>query len=519
MPVTFSVPGAGKTSIVYGAYAYLKSLPNENNKHIDRLLIISPLAAFAPWRNEYEECFQRKPSVKELTGVSPVHRESHFHSDEYTEITLISYHSASSKSDIENITAYLKRYKVMLVLDEAHKIKNVEGGKWAEAALSIAKYAKARVILTGTPAPNGYQDLYNLYKFIWPNKNVIDFPTHHLEELTNSHTPSAKEDINTLIDRVSPFFIRIKKSHLGLPQPIENAPIIVPMSESQRRIYDYIEKKYVDYYEQESGAGRFLGELKKAKLIRLMQCSTNPNLLNKPLSSYLDSEGLSKNLGIDDKDIIQLIQSYESEQEVPPKFVQVLELLKVINANEGADGRAVIWAIFIQNIIDLGKYLSSQGIKCELLYGETPNENDDTHEDVLTREKIIRTFHKKACPYKVIIANPFAVGESISLHKACHNAIYLEKNFNAAMYMQSKDRVHRYGLSENDTINYYYLLSENSVDQVIHERVLEKEQRMMEIVESREIPLLNLDMEDSSDDDDIEAIIKNYYARTSSQTQ
>ena len=239
----FSVPGAGKTSIVYGAYAYLKNLSTENNKHIDRLLIISPLAAFAPWKSEYEECFGRQPSVKELTGVSPVDRELHFYANQYTEVTLISYQSASNESDIENITAYLKRYKVMLVLDEAHKIKNVAGGKWAEAVLSIAKYAKARVILTGTPAPNGYQDLYNLYKFIWPNKNVIAFPVYHLQELTNNYTPSAREDIESLIDRVSPFFIRVKKSHLGLPEPIENDPIIVPMSQSQRTIYDYVEKK------------------------------------------------------------------------------------------------------------------------------------------------------------------------------------------------------------------------------------------------------------------------------------
>ena len=39
----FSVPGAGKTSIVYGAYAYLHNLPADNLKHIDRLLIVGPL--------------------------------------------------------------------------------------------------------------------------------------------------------------------------------------------------------------------------------------------------------------------------------------------------------------------------------------------------------------------------------------------------------------------------------------------------------------------------------------------
>lgn len=238
----FSVPGAGKTATVYGAYAYLKSLQEDNPKKIDRLLIISPLAAFAPWKNEYKECFGRETSVKELVGVSPEDRKNHFYSDIYTEITLISYQSASSMLDIKNIKAYLNRYNVMVVLDEAHKIKNVEGGKQAEAILSIAKYANSRVVLTGTPAPNGYQDLYNLYQFIYPDHNVIGYPVHYLQELSNTFTPKAKEDIAYLIENISPFFIRVKKSDLGLPDPLEHEPIMVDMSVNQRKIYSYIEK-------------------------------------------------------------------------------------------------------------------------------------------------------------------------------------------------------------------------------------------------------------------------------------
>ena len=50
----FSVPGAGKTSVVYGAYAYLHSLPPEHPKYVDRLLIIGPLSSFGPWEGEYQ---------------------------------------------------------------------------------------------------------------------------------------------------------------------------------------------------------------------------------------------------------------------------------------------------------------------------------------------------------------------------------------------------------------------------------------------------------------------------------
>ncbi len=514
----FSVPGAGKTSIVYGAYAYLKGLSKDNTKHIDRLLIISPLAAFSPWKNEYIECFGQNTSVKELVGTSQQERENHFYSDEYTEITLISYQSASNENDVKSIKDFLTRYKVMLVLDEAHRIKNTEGGKWAEAVLAIAKYANSRIILTGTPAPNGYQDLYNLYKFIWPSKDVISFPVNFLQTLSNDYTPSGKNNIQKLVNDIAPFFIRVKKSDLGLPAPTEN-PIMVQMSQTQRAIYDYIESKYMDSFETENSGYGFVDKLKKAKLIRLMQCVTNPNLLNKVLEGYLNEEGLSNNLGVDDRDIMQLIKSYDTRKETPPKFIKILELVKQINAKQGADGKVIIWSIFIQNIHDLKSYLNSNNIECELLYGAIPV--DKTEIDIPNREEIIKQFHQPDCPHKVIIANPFAVGESISLHKACHNAIYLEKNFNAAMYMQSKDRVHRYGLNKDDVINYYYLISENSIDETIHKRVLEKEQRMLDIIENEEIPLLNMNMEDSEEgeEDDIKAIIKDYHDRKTIATQ
>ena len=42
----FSVPGAGKTITVYGAYNYLKALPPENHRNIDRLVVVGPLSAF-----------------------------------------------------------------------------------------------------------------------------------------------------------------------------------------------------------------------------------------------------------------------------------------------------------------------------------------------------------------------------------------------------------------------------------------------------------------------------------------
>lgn len=163
----------------------------------------------------------------------------------------------------------------------------------------------------------------------------------------------------------------------------------------------------------------------------------------------------------------------------------------------------------------LKQYLESTGIPCQELYGETPVEREglDDDEFVLTREKIVKAFQHPDCPFKVIIANPFAVAESISLHKACHNAIYIERSFNAAHFVQSKDRIHRYGLEPNTITNYYYVLSRDTVDETIDTRLAEKERRMTEIMESMPIPLFNNVSEDLGDED-IKALIRDYVRRT-----
>ncbi len=81
--------------------------------------------------------------------------------------------------------------------------------------------------------------------------------------------------------------------------------------------------------------------------------------------------------------------------------------------------------------------------------------------------------------------------------------------------MQSKDRIHRVGLSPNSKTNYYFLHSSDSIDEDIYSRVLSKESKMIKIIESEEIPLIsnNLDYDNNPDNDDVKFIIKSYYDR------
>lgn len=303
---------------------------------------------------------------------------------------------------------------------------------------------------------------------------------------------------------------------MNIPPATVHPPIYVPMGPLQQRIYDFVEKKYMNEFMTDGAtdtSSRFKAALAQARTIRLMQAASDPAMLKTPLRDFFEDEEfpIEAYQAIDDSDVLKSILDYEAN-EVPAKYAAVKQLVDDILSS---NGKVVIWATFIHTIHGLKRYLESQGIPCQELYGATPVEKEGIEDDdfVLTREKIVKVFQNPDCPFKVIIANPFAVAESISLHKACHNAIYIERSFNAAHFVQSKDRIHRYGLGPDTVTNYYYVLSRDTVDETIDARLTEKERRMTEIMESMPIPLFNNISEDLGDED-IKALIKDYVRRT-----
>jgi SNF2 family DNA or RNA helicase len=274
----------------------------------------------------------------------------------------------------------------------------------------------------------------------------------------------------------------------------------------QQAIYDVLAAKTLSDIVKAPSERMKLRHWRKAKLVRLLQVASNPSLLSEFSEEFqippMNAEGMS---------ISELIENY-SKFEVPPKLEAVVKLVSELISK---DEKVLVWSSFIHNIKTLEKLL--ERFEPRVVYGDVPKDMNEN--EAFNREKMIREF-KASGRYNLLIANPSACAESVSLHKVCHHAIYLDRTFNCSQYMQSLDRIHRIGLDPNEQVNYYIFKSKDSIDEVIEQRLKEKQKTMLKLLDD-DFALLDLESsyddisEESEEEVDFAATIdhlKKYYA-------
>ncbi|MGS4992797.1 DEAD/DEAH box helicase [Bacillus cereus] len=453
----FSVPGAGKTTMIYASYCYHKHVV----KKVNKILVVCPMSAFEAWIREFEECFGYKPSAAYLNGPK---RKVYYEPNKHFDLYLINH--ATLSNDLELVKGLLTRDNYMIVADESHYFKNFSpNATWANDMLQIAPYGKVRIIASGTPAPNKETDFWSQITFLVGSELVLG---NRQSFSTQLEMATKKEKLMDMINAISH---RVTKADLNLP-PTETMVVPVEMMPIQRKLYDLLAKEISDEVAGFDEADRHVYvNWCRAKIIRLRQISSNPALLK----NSIDDRFVTGQL-------VDYVKNYE-DYEQSSKFTKTVEIA-MSHVQKGE--RVLIWSDFVQNIKDLHTYFKNQGVKVFHVYGEIPKEATDEVTDSLTRDNEINGFRENKG--SVLIANPQTLAESVSLHHHCHVAIYMDWSFNAAHSMQSRDRIHRVGLDSKILTKYYYIKNKNSVDKVILQRLEEKELRMNTIL-ANEVPV------------------------------
>lgn len=455
----FSVPGAGKTAMMYGTFAYLSS-PRVNE--VDKLLVVSPLNAFAAWRTEFEAVFGPKRQLHYLNMRDKKYNNNPGvvkHDWVQADVITINYESLQSKLNIIND---LLDSKTMLVFDEVHRVRGV-GGQRAKAALSLSQAPHYRYVLTGTPIPNGFRDIYNFLHLMYPD----EYSSFFAWDLTTLNNIDSK-DVNK---KLSSFFWRTNKEDLHVPKPDPDIIKEVEPSKNQQMLSQAI-------YETENGT--------LATFIRLLQASTNPELLATNIN-YKELGLVDADSGVWDKQASTVekenassgdaYKKYNLAKIESPKFELGIDLIdKLVSQGK----KVLVWGMFVGTMQKITDTLNGMGIKTTLVYGATPKQD---------REGMINNF--RTGDAQVLVSNPNTLGESISLHQTVHDAVYFEYNFNLTFMLQSRDRINRLGLSADQYTRYYYLMTKGDVahtgfiDSTVYKKLKDKEKVMLDAIDGQ----------------------------------
>ena len=400
--------GTGKSKVIIDTAAHLYA----NNK-ITALVIIAPNGVHRNWlRNEIplhlpewcprKSCYyyagMKRNDIKNWTEI--------INSKGCLKIFSFNVEGFVSKNAQNLINSIMGIEDVLLVVDESSRIKR-PGAKRTQFVTRIGRLAKYRRILTGTPVTKGPEDVFSQFRFLDPYilgyESFYSFKARYcIMGGYENRQIVAYENIDELTSNIEGHSYRIlKKDCLDLPDKIYQRAY-VDLSKAQRRLYNTMKDEWVaNYQERTIEAPEAI-----TRLLRLQQITCG----------WFPGEEGEEPQPIDEKN---------------PR----LELLKEILGD--IEGKAIIWARFRA---DLRAIEDALGKLAVAYHGGVSNDARALAVDAFQKDPKIRYF----------IGQPQSGGLGLTLTAASY-AIYYSNSFDLETRLQSEDRCHRIGTTQNVT--------------------------------------------------------------------
>lgn len=202
-------------------------------------------------------------------------------------------------------------------------------------------------------------------------------------------------------------FTRTTKHELGLP-PFEPKVRYLDMPPVHAEIYEALKGNFSARAEGSRGNIEGLGKA----MLRLLMAATSPALLLEGASRYEPLEYQLPPLTPAPGDSLYELLRNLPQYELSPKYQ---ETLKIVSDNANSGRKTLIWTTFVRSLTTLEKLL--EGYAPAVVYGGTAD-----------REDQLRRFREDPNCH-VLISNPATLGEGISLHHVCHDAVYVDRDF------------------------------------------------------------------------------------------
>ena len=418
--------GTGKTKIIIDNAAYLYA----NNK-ITALVIIAPNGVHRNWlRNEIPF------HLPEWCPRKAIHYSANMKKQEKEEWDSVQMSKDSLKIFAFNVEGFVSKKAqnliipimrsedVLLVVDESSRIKR-PSAKRTQFITKIGKQARYKRILTGTPVTKGPEDVYSQFKFLDPY--ILGYESFYSFKARycvmggyENRQIIAYNNIDELTKNIEGHSYRIlKKDCLDLPDKIYQRAY-VDLSEAQRRLYTTMKDEWLANYQEETI------EAPEAitRLLRLQQitCGWFPS---------------SEPIPIDEKN---------------PRLELLKELLSDI------EGKVIIWARFRADLRAIESELGSLAVA---YHGGVSNDARAAAVDAFQNNPKVRYF----------IGQPQSGGIGLTLTAASY-AIYYSNSFDLETRLQSEDRCHRIGTTNN--VTYIDIEANKTIDKKIIKALRDK---------------------------------------------
>lgn len=364
-----------------------------------------------------------------------------------------------------------------VIVDESTILKGFKGGRamkggaFGKSLMNVAKNASWRVVMSGTPAPNGAQDLWGQFHFLDPDgilleKSYSDFKATFMdvvhfggkkaaaaaekaaEEAEASgakpkqqpckwFVPKAKvEEISKII---APLTYRVKiRDHLhDLPEKTVMKRVM-PMTSEQSKHYKNMKESLSTVINDE----RISVSVKLAQLMKLRQITSG-----------------------------MLIDEQENVHFLPdnPKLDMLDQL---VNEEIDSQDKIIIYGQYQAEIEQLVSRYKDQGTVS--VYGG----NSST-----TNLANIKTFINDPA-VRIIVLHPKSAGHGITL-TCSHYMIFASIDYSYESYYQSVKRIER--ASQKHAMFVYALLAKNSIDEAMWLVLSQKGDSQAELIDQDEV--------------------------------
>jgi SNF2 family DNA or RNA helicase len=421
--------GTGKTKVLIDNLAMLY-----DKGKVDGALIIAPKGVVGTWYTN--ELPTHLPDHIEnvtvlwqanITKTQQEKLDTLFEIDTALHILIMNVEAFSTEKGKKFADKFLRSHRTMMAIDESTTIKNPKAGR-TKNILNLARDAKYRRIMTGSPVTKNPLDLFTQCYFLDPfhleHESYYSFRTRYAIMKTANisgrqiQLVSGFKNLGELSNKLKPFAYRVlKEDCLDLPDKIFIKRQI-QLTPDQRKLYDQMKKQALAILEGKVSST----QNSLTQLMRLQQITCG---------HFTDDTGS--------------VQPIENNR--------VNELMDVL---EDVEGKAIIWAHYQYDINKIIKAVVEKYGPGSVVdyYGLTPKEE--------RQGNITRFQGDPKCRF--FIGTPSTGGYGITL-TAANTVIYYSNGYDLEKRLQSEDRAHRMG--QKKPVTYVDINAEDTVDEKI----------------------------------------------------